>query len=204
MSRDRRPVLLDLFCGAGGATKGYQKAGFYVIGADINSQPNYCGDDFIHCDALGCFPRLFRSIRPAAIAASPPCQAYSSTRVLNSNRHPELIEPCREALAGSGLPYVIENVPGAPLVHPVLLCGTMFPGTLLRCQDGIFRQLRRHRLFETNWTIENPGECTHTVPSLAVFGDGGPRTAVSRQSYSGPVRENRAAMGIDWTTRREA
>src|SRR5262245_13211209 len=124
-----KPKLLDLFCGAGGCTKGYQRAGFWVRGVDIKPQPRYCGDEFIQADALEYLAGLIGSLELLefdAIHASPPCQAYSATRVLNPTEHPALLEDTRRLLEESGLCYVIENVPGAPLVDPVKLNGQLF------------------------------------------------------------------------------
>ena len=122
----RKPRLLDLFCCAGGASVGYSKAGFEVVGVDIDPQPHY-PFPFIQADALTLDPGFIASFD--AVHASPPCQAYSDLAKRNRNAHewPRLIEPIRNILVGSRLPYVIENVDGAPLLNPVVLCGTMFP-----------------------------------------------------------------------------
>jgi DNA (cytosine-5)-methyltransferase 1 len=126
-TRVKKPRLLDLFCCAGGASVGYSMAGFSVVGVDIDFQPNY-PFEFIQADALTLDPKFLASFD--AIHASPPCQAYSDLAKRNGNGHkwPRLIEPIRKMLIRSGLPYIIENVDGAPLLHPVVLCGTMFPG----------------------------------------------------------------------------
>ncbi len=134
--RRNKPRLLDLFCCAGGAGVGYAEAGFEVVGVDINAQPNY-PLPFIQHDVLKLdlkFIRLFD-----AVHASPPCQSYSdlAKRNRNADAWPRLIEPVREILFRSGLPYIIENVEGAPLISPVMLCGTMFRGL----------RVIRHRLF---------------------------------------------------------
>ena len=132
--------LLDLFCCAGGAATGYHHAGFTVTGVDITDQPNY-PFEFIRADSLKLNNDFISSFD--AIHASPPCQAYSVTakRTGMGNMWPKLIEPVRNMLKRSKKPYVIENVYGAPLQNPIILCGTMFP------------ELRviRHRLFEINW-----------------------------------------------------
>src|SRR5690242_19044857 len=139
---------LDLFCCAGGVTKGLQKAGFYVVGVDLNPQAAYCGDEFIHADALTVDLNGFDFIW-----ASPPCQAYTGMQRINTrapNRdHPRLIGPIRDRLKASGTLYTIENVPGAPLIDPVMLCGSMF---------GL--KVRRHRFFESNFTMLAP-KCQH-------------------------------------------
>jgi DNA (cytosine-5)-methyltransferase 1 len=132
-----RPLLLDLFSGAGGAAVGYHQAGFDVIGVDNRAQKRY-PFPFIQADALE-FLASAKLDQFALIHASPPCQAYSITRNIHKREHPQLIDPVRALLKASGKPYVIENVMGAPLINPVMLCGLMF---------GL--RVFRHRLFETN------------------------------------------------------
>jgi SAM-dependent methyltransferase len=127
--------LLDLFCGAGGAAKGYADAGFEVVGVDIEPQPNY-PFEFVRADAL-----TFPLDGFDAVHASAPCQAFTVYRNNSAHvrqDHPNLIPQTRERLIASGLPYVIENVPGAPLIDPIQLCGTSFPPL----------EVRRHRIFE--------------------------------------------------------
>jgi len=144
-----RPVLLDLFCGAGGAAMGYHRAGFDVVGVDIKPQPHY-PFEFHQADAL-----TFPLDGFDAIHASPPCQAYSAHVSSASSRwvptlgkdEPRLIAPIRVRVRRAGVPYVIENVVGArpDLVDPVTLCGTIF---------GL--PISRHRLFETSWMVPWP------------------------------------------------
>lgn len=159
-----RPVLLDLFCCAGGAAAGYHQAGFDIIGIDINPQPNY-PYPFWQDDALTVLRNLKSRGTVAAIHASPPCQAFSAMKHMpDARQHPELVEPVRELLQEIGVPWVIENVPGAPLRNPMLLCGTMFGlGTA-----GF--ELRRHRLFESNQPLLLPGPCQHEKPVIGVYG----------------------------------
>jgi len=171
----QKPILLDLFCRAGGCSKGYMDAGFYVIGVDIEPQPNYIGDEFFQADALGFLERLiagaplvpqclftytdcYRLEDLAAIHASPPCQAFTCLRSLHSDgkEHPNLIPQTRDLLIAAGKPYVIENVPGSPLEVSLMLCGSMFG---LQTECGA--QLRRHRNFETNWFEGETPECDH-------------------------------------------
>lgn len=142
---------LDLFCCAGGATKGLQRAGFHVTGIDIKPQPRYCGDAFIQADALKP-PVDLRAFD--FIWASPPCQAYSNaTNAHDKTKHPDLIEAVRQMLRGSGRPYVIENVETAPLSGAFLLCGAMF---------GL--RTYRHRIFESNSLILAPAHPPHRYP----------------------------------------
>jgi DNA (cytosine-5)-methyltransferase 1 len=202
-----RPRLLDLFCGAGGCTKGYQRAGFYVVGVDINPQPNYCGDEFFQGDALGWLQdTLFWMVSLLgnfdAIHASPPCPRYSDVTGVSGNRedHPDLIAPVRELLQATGLPYVIENVEGAPLHSPVRLCGTSFPGL----------RVIRHRLFETNWPLVVPPCGPHPLlyvpdkrrPHQGLLDE---RTAFVSVTGGGNCSKAAAAdaMGIDWMTKAE-
>jgi len=107
-------ILLDLFCKAGGAAMGYHRAGFDVIGVDIEPQPNY-PFEFVQADAIEYLIANGRQFD--AIHASPPCQAYSITQKLQGRKHPELIAPTRAALKHIGCPWVIENVPESPQYH---------------------------------------------------------------------------------------
>jgi DNA (cytosine-5)-methyltransferase 1 len=203
-----KPRLLDLFCGAGGCTKGYQEAGFYVVGVDIKPQPNYPGDKFYEADALDVlrdgmwwgdglgrlnlheFAEDFD-----AIHASPPCQASSTLRHLWKDReHPELIPPTRELLVEAGLPYVIENVVGAKLIEPFVLCGSMFGN------GAGGRQLRRHRLFETNFPVMVP-TCQHRGQPVGVYGHGGGGSMT--RGYKGSKAEYQEAMEMPWATKAE-
>lgn len=195
----KRPRLLDLFSCAGGAAVGYHRAGFNVVGVDIDPQPRY-PYEFIQADALKLDPSFLASFD--AIHASPPCQSYSDLAKRNGNadKWPRLVEPVREMLQDSGLPFIIENVEGAPLRDPVVLCGTMFPPL----------RVIRHRLFESNFQIEVPAHGKHPL----VF------THDKRKSHYGKLDQNtsfvqvtgggnctianaRDAMGIDWMTKNE-
>src|SRR4051812_1654279 len=154
------PRLLDLFCGQGGAGEGYARAGFEVVGVDLEPQPR-SPHTFVQGDALEYVKangHLFDVIH-----ASPPCQAYSITKHTHNVTHPDLVGPTRDALVATGLPYVIENVPGAPLLQPVTLCGTEF-ALPARDNDGRTLQLRRPRLFESNRFLLGAGGCMHGHP----------------------------------------
>ena len=201
-----RPLILDLFCGAGGAAKGYHDAGFDVIGVDINPQPRY-PYEFIQTDALavlrGMVARPDVAAQYAAIHASPPCQAYSTTASLHNNDYPRLIEPVRELLQATGLPYIIENVAGArrDLHNPITLCGSSF------CLG-----VRRHRLFETHgFEVGMVPPCAHheQPEPVDVTGTGASRTGPRLDGGGGNSRKPRnlaharEVMGIDWMTRPE-
>jgi DNA (cytosine-5)-methyltransferase 1 len=199
-----KPRLLDLFCGAGGCSVGYARAGFEVVGVDIKPQPRY-PFEFHQADALT-FPLDGFDV----IHASPPCQAYSVLRRANPGaEYPELVEPIRARLQESRKPYVIENVPGAPLKFSLLLCGSMFG-----LGSGA-RYLQRHRLFETSHLILAPGSCHHVGEAIGVYGgaDGSiyirklikksPGPYVRRGGYQGLKTECAEAMDIDWMTRTE-
>lgn len=171
-----RPVLVDLYCGMGGAAKGYSDAGFDVIGFDIEPQPYY-PYRFVQVDVLELSWDTLR--RYDAIHASPPCQVHSvaTPRTVRTGLV-DLIPRTRELLDASGRPWVIENVVGAPLRRPIQLCGSSF---------GL--GVRRHRLFET-WSDEIVGKpcCHHEQgPTISVAGH-----------FSESLAEAQAAMGIDW------
>lgn len=174
-----QPILLDLFCGAGGASAGYNAAGFAVIGVDIDPQPHY-PFAFIQADALtGWSLDQFPFEHVDAIHASPPCQRFSDLAKRNGNGHewPDLIDPIRQLLRSTGLPYIIENVPGAPLLNPVLLCGTMFKRT----------SVLRHRLFETNWPLTAPA---HHPEHPLVF------THDKRKAHYGKLDQNTSYVQV--------
>ena len=145
-----KPWLLDAFCCAGGAARGYQRAGWRVFGVDKDPQPRYCGDDFYQGDALE-FIRAYGH-RFTASHASPPCQEYSNLNAYNKLIYPDLISETRFALMRSGRPWVIENVLRAPLREPVVLCGAMFE-----------LKLYRHRGFETPITLPAPAHPLHVA-----------------------------------------
>lgn len=185
---------LDLFCGAGGVAKGLQRAGFHVTGVDIKPQPRYCGDAFVQADAMT-FPLDGYDF----IWASPPCQAYTRLNNIrgNGHLHPKLIEAVRERLQSANCPWVIENVPGAPLRAPVILCGTMFPGL----------KVYRHRLFECSWgTPDAPGTCNHTFvmgPSKGAYHRLDESEFITCCGHNFQAKSGKVAMQIDWMTRDE-
>ncbi|MFD6095050.1 DNA cytosine methyltransferase [Nocardiopsis flavescens] len=186
----RRPRILDLFSCAGGAAMGYHRAGFEVVGVDIAPQPRYPFEHHV-ADAIEFVTAHGRKFD--AIHASPPCQAFTSARVIHGREHPDLVAPTRAALAATGRPWVMENVPGSPLRPDLVLCGSMFP----ELRDGPYG-IVRHRLFEfsdmpVGLALVPP--CTHPPTVVSVFGHGG-------HVYHG-VAQWRRVMGIDWMTRDE-
>lgn len=187
------PILLDLFCGAGGAAKGYHDAGFEVIGIDVHPQPRY-PYTFLQED-VRTLPNFYLASFDA-IHASPPCQAYSPLNALSPDKeYPDLIAFTRDLLDGSGVPYVIENVMSAPLIkeRSIVLCGGMF---------GL--RTYRHRRFESRFALTAPPHPKHEKLTatkqrkarwaegwhVSITGDVG--------TYVGPE-----AMGIDWMSGNE-
>ena len=202
-----RPRLLDLYSCAGGAAVGYHRAGFDVVGVDIAFQKNY-PYEFHQADALAYVTEHGHKFD--AIHASPPCQAFSKTRTLHNNEHPDLVVPTREALQATGKPYIIENVVGAPLLDPLMLCGTEFGMTALDV-DGVPLKVLRHRLFESNIPLTRRGECNHdpSILTASIYGAGGGWTPEHRDSakrrggYVPHTDVCRQLLGVDWTTKHE-
>lgn len=189
-----RPRAVDLFCGAGGASVGLRRAGFDVQGVDIQAMPRY-PFKFFQSDAMKWPLRDtgFLKSRPCYhfVWASPPCQRFTALAGREDLSHyPDLIEPIRAKLIDVGVPYVIENVPGAPIRKDLVLCGAMF---------GL--RSYRHRHFECSFPIVQPEHPKHAIRVnrrgenrrqhwanggfLTITGDVG--------TYCGPE-----AMGIDW------
>lgn len=183
---------LDLFCKAGGASMGLHQAGFEVTGVDIEPQKRY-PFSFLQGSALDINPQWAR--RFDLIWASPPCQAHTSLNQMhNAKKHIDLIPQTRALLQTIGIPYIIENVERAPLRKPCRLCGSMFSlGTDIA-------ELRRHRLFETDFDVHPPQPCKHGVKDrvIGVYGGHGRdrRRTVNTQDFS--TEDRRKAMGIDW------
>lgn len=189
--------LLDAFCGLGGATRGYQEAGFRVIGVDIKPQPDYCGDEFIQADAIRWMIKNRRKFD--AVHASPPCQAHSLLTKGNRGKglfdnHVDMIPATRRALERTEKPWVMENVPQAPMRADLELCGLMF---------GL--KLFRHRIFElSGFTVPQPEHVPHgnlrvqgwrhgkfqPGEIMGVYGSGG---------MKGDLVKWQDAMGIHWS-----
>jgi DNA (cytosine-5)-methyltransferase 1 len=187
-----KPKLLDLFCCAGGASMGYHLAGFEVIGVDIEPQFKY-PFELIVGDALEVVARIGRGFD--AIHASPPCQAYSMSSKqfrLSGTQYPDLVAPTREALKKVGKPWVIENVPGSPLVDPVVLCGAMF---------GL--KTYRHRLFESSFTLVAPEHPAHVQPSAKMGRAPKDGEFIQVAGHFSGVPFAQEAMGIPWMGQKE-
>lgn len=184
---------------------GYHRAGFDVVGVDIAPQPNY-PFEFHQRDALKCVRSLVVNGLVGdglaggwfdVIHASPPCQAYSLATLYhgraNADRHPDLVEPTRELLEQTGLPYVIENVPGAPVRPDVVLCGEMF---------GL--RVHRHRVFELGgWFAMRLPHGRHVLKGAVTncsVQDGMARLVAGNYANHEDASD---AMGIDWMARKE-
>lgn len=193
-----RPKLLDLFCGAGGASVGYSRAGFDVTGVDISEHPDY-PFKLVEADALTVLADTALLAEFDIIHASPPCQGYTTM----SNRwrgaggvadsHDSLINEVRHYLTIWGGTYIIENVAGArrDMRSPILLRGGMF---------GL--QVDRPRLFESNAPLVAP-KSKKVVNPVGVYGKLDGRRLFTRadgteQRAARTLDEGRAAMGIDW------
>jgi hypothetical protein len=210
-----KPVLLDLFCRMGGATVGYQRAGFHVIGVDIEGQPGYPGSGFVQMDAIFALLEvksagdLAGTGRPALIHASPPCQDGNTATMTNRKRgivdtHRQFVPETRALLDRIGIPYVIEQ--------PASSRAGLIRRDLTLCMDTFKGELpppwvQKHRSFELSGvTVPQPkhpkhqgrvrgwrhGECFEG-PYVAGYGKGGGKAT---------AEELRHAMGIDWMTER--
>lgn len=190
-----KPICLDLFCGAGGAGHGYALAGFTVIGVDIDPHPSF-PYEFHQDDALRALEEVvttgaYRGHVIDLVHASPPCQAYTNAAKIMKQEHPDLVGPVRELLHQWGGPYIIENVPGSPLIDPVELCGAMFPGL----------RTYRHRLFESNMHLRAPKHPDHIWRTTKMGRKPVPGEFMHVVGNFSGVKEAREAMGIPWMTR---
>jgi DNA (cytosine-5)-methyltransferase 1 len=191
-----RPRLLDLFAGAGGSAVGYHRAGFDVHGVDKVLQSQYPFWSIEQSDALAVLADVEFCRSFDLIHASPPCHDWSSLATRTGKDGTGWLLPAtREALQAIGRPYVIENVVGAPLVDPVLLCGSMFGLGL----DG--RVVKRHRLFESNMPLTGLADGCSGRPVVGVYGTGGAwtRTAPGGGGVKVSGRPAAEALGVDWT-----
>lgn len=207
--------LLDLFCGAGGCAMGYHRAGFTeIVGVDeCPFKDKRYPFRFIHDDAVDVLRSLLAGMtigsatgEPCtlkdfdAIHASPPCQGYSRTKTIHAGKpyekkHPQLIETIRELLKQTGKPWVIENVPGSPLLDPLMLCGSYF---------GL--RVKRHRLFESSVYLMAPGRRCFHPPRGSFIQTGRPIKEGDWVIVAGHISGLKLAgkaMGIDWMSRDE-
>lgn len=189
----RSPRLLDVFCGGGGCSMGYARAGFAdIVGVDIVEQPRY-PFEFVRNDAMyvlrdRAFLRTFDLIH-----ASPPCQGYSTTASLAGHTvdQQKLLPDVEQALKDSGVDWVIENVPGAPLTDAVVLCGNMF---------GL--KVYRHRLFKTSFSCRQPKHIPHVYRTAKLGCSPVGEEFMSVVGHVSP-KAARKAMGIDWMIGKE-
>lgn len=197
---NKKPRLLDLFCGQGGSGRGWMLAGFDVDGVDIRRQPRY-PSKFIQGDALEYLYKHGHEYD--VIRASPPCQTHTKLnnirkiKASTDEKYIDLIAPTRSALMEIGKPYIIENVVGAPLLNPTMLCGSMF---------GL--KVYRHRLFETSFLWFAPPHYPHKDKTPSSGRGPSPKGFISINSggawnipegYTAASYKN-MAMGIDWMT----
>ena len=184
--------LLDLYCCGGGAGYGYELAGFDVTGVDIETQPNHRGK-FILDDAIQYLKNHYQEYD--IIHASPPCQKYSKSSMqfrLIGKEYPDLIEITRNELIKTGKPYIIENVPGSPLIDPVILCGSMF---------GM--RTYRHRHFESNMPLSAPIHLKHIVANAKMGRKAKANENIQYVGHFSGLKEVRDMTGLYWLNQYE-
>jgi DNA (cytosine-5)-methyltransferase 1 len=206
-----KPLLLDLFCGAGGAGEGYARAGFRVVGVDLDAKPlrhnpheTYQGDALAVLDTL-LRRRKWKGYRLSdfdAIHASPPCQEYSALRSMKTRKYAAVLPQVRERLRVSRVPWVVENVERAPMHQGVMICGT-----------ALGLNVRRHRLFDSSHFIYPPGPCRHHTQNVNAYGHGAwnyerrdPACVWTRKNSTQravAIGAARAAFEVPWMTRDE-
>lgn len=197
-----KPKLLDACCGAGGCSMGYHRAGFDVVGVDIEPQPNY-PFEFHQGDALEFIEAHWREFD--VISISVPCQPFTRLAAVwravagysYDEKHNDIVQPARDILKSTGKPYIIENVVGAPLENPFMLCGAMF---------GL--KVYRHRIFESNLFFLTPPHVPHKDKTPAVGRGVSPKGFISVTGNGGfgipdGFQYAKNAMGIDWMSRTE-
>jgi len=198
-----KPVLIDAYCGGGGASMGYSRAGFEVIGIDKFPQPRYpftfIQEDVAELDLAD----VARQYGAVAIGGSPPCHDHSVLRHRTGKDHGTgwLLDKFRQQCIATGLPYIIENVESAPLLDPVTLCGSMFV-LGAKDHDGVFRTLKRHRKFESGGLkLDPPTDMCKGLLIGGVYGHGGGR--VAKRGIAFATEAAQIAMGIDWLPYKE-
>lgn len=186
---------------------GYHRAGFEVVGVDKDAQPHY-PFKFIQADAIEYL--LEHGHEYDIRHASPPCQHASITANAHSVEYPDLLAPTRAALIEVGGPYIIENVVGAALLDPIMLCGTMF-GLRAPDVDGVQLQLLRHRLFETSFPVGlAPAPCAHDGSPVGGSYKGSRHEKPEhrdnperRGGYTPALPVRAALLGIEWMNEHE-
>jgi DNA (cytosine-5)-methyltransferase 1 len=189
---------------------GYHRAGFEdITGVDIEPMPRY-PFKFVQGDALEYLKEHGHEFD--VIHASPPCQVHSVLSHLAGAEHNDYIPETRRLLKESSTIYVIENVPGSPLINPFMLCGTMFG---LKTKGGA--QLRRHRYFEASFDVLLVPPCSHNGRTIGLFGNKARDTAAEKRHYSQPkdlrggpptdvlfsLEDARQVMGMDWASMKD-
>ncbi len=211
-----KPRLLDTFCGSGGCSEGYRRAGFAPYGIDNDPKPlRHYPFPYLCMDALEAMDRLLKGegltfsngetlylVDLAAFHASPPCQF--ATRATKQWRkegriYPQLISQTRKVLKLIGKPWVIENVSDAwrLMDNPTILCGSMFN---LRTY--------RHRLFETSFAMPMILDYGHGLKQDSMAGPKEKRkqpmlVVVGHCGYAGEAKLRLKAMEIDWMSQDE-
>jgi len=184
--------LLDLYCCGGGASYGYEQAGFDVTGVDIIDQPRHRGK-FFKADAIEFLKKNHQDFD--VIHASPPCQAHSMASKqwrLKGKEYPDLIAPTRAALIETGLPYIMENVPGSPLIDPIEMCGAMF---------GM--RTYRHRLFESNMPLTVPPHPVHHAPNAKMGRPANDDEFIQYVGHFPGVKAVQEMTGLHWLGQKE-
>lgn len=209
-----KPRLLELAACEGGATAGYQRAGWHVTAVDLDAAAlkRNPADALVQADALSilrsgiALGTLHQDFD--AIHASFPCQHWAANGANTAkDRWPDLITPGRALLQATGLPWVMENVPKAPLRRDLVLCGTHFGLTAVDT-DGTTLHLQRHRVFESNVPLPSPAPCRHPrgVQWAGVYGgarkDKVEARTVRHGGYVPPDADVQSALlgGVDWMT----
>ena len=207
-AHETRPRILDLFCCQGGAAVGYARAGFEVVGVDIDPQPRY-RHEFHQGDAIDVLRKLANGVWPwpdcppswfDAFHGSPPCQDHSETRIIPGRDHGTgwMLDATRDLLQATGLPWVLENVQGAPLAQQpdlfgangLTLCGCMFPAT-----RGLIYE---DRLFETSFPVPQPPHVIHQWAQTKMGRPPQPGECMQVTGHFSGVPEAQRRMGCDW------